>query len=734
MLFWIPHRWRWLVNGVVMERKLAAILSADVVGYSRMMGDDENATLRSLHSHREIVDALIVSHRGRVFNSAGDSVVAEFPSAVEACFCAVKIQKELARQNQSISTRKQLRFRIGINIGDVVVKDGNLFGDGVNLADRVQKLAEPGGICISRNVHDQLTGKAEFKLEPMGEHKLKNIAAPVSIYRVLIGDAANLRSIVRRYFRMAQLRRPTTVIGVLLLVFLSGVALRQWQRSEPGQGGFPSVAILPFQNFTGDPKLGAYGDGVVEDLTTALSRFPDVTVVSRKPTGHLKVDYVIEGSVQEHDRGLRLNVQLIDAYTDAHIWAEGYEGRNPAALQGDAIGQIANALASQYGQIRKHEYKRIVGKPGADFGEYDYFLAGHEILARSSDIEEHDRGGSVWQDGLQKFPNSALLQASLANYYFLRPWNYDTGRAAADYRRAEKAAKAALSGQSVAPSAQWRGHYVMAYTHWFKGEFERAVGEAEAAVALAPYDADTLSFMSRVQIASGNTDRALEWVRVSERLNPGVQRNTRVLAWIYYLTGEYEKSIAAAKQHQMLSREFGGDASSYMVASYARLGQMDDARSAIRRGMEAEPRWSQLTERRDQLQKPYKNPAIFQRFLADLAAGGLPELPLGYDGKKNRLRADDIKALTFGHTMRGKDVRTGQSFRDVIKTDGAVSTSGDFGTDTATVGYLGDSMICYKWNEWGANCAALFRSEREEITNAFTMVDACCEYQYSLER
>jgi len=265
-----------------MERKLAAILAADVVGYSRLMGSDEDGTLEALRSHREVVDALVAGHRGRVFNSAGDSVVAEFPSAVEASLCAVEIQQEIARRNEPVPRDKRLQFRIGINIGDVVVEDGDLFGDGVNIADRVQKLAEPGGVCVSRNVHDQLRSKVGFKLEPMGEHRVKNIASPISVYRVLLGDTAKPRSVVSRIAGLVrQYSRAAATGGAVLLAVIGGLALWQWQRGEPARDGFPSVAVLRFQNFSGDPSLDPYSDGIAESLTTAMSRFPDVIVLSR---------------------------------------------------------------------------------------------------------------------------------------------------------------------------------------------------------------------------------------------------------------------------------------------------------------------------------------------------------------------------------------------------------------------------------------------------------------------
>ena len=390
-----------------MERKLAAILSADVVGYSRLMGADEDATLQALRSHREIVDALIAAHRGRVFNSAGDSVVAEFPSAVEASLCAVEIQQDIARRNELVPLGKRLQFRIGINIGDVVAEGGNLFGDGVNIADRVQKLAEPGGVCVSRNVYDQLTSKVSFKLEPMGEHRVKNIASPISVYRILVGDAAKPRSVIRKLRGLARQTGHVAAIGALLLAVVAIVVF--WQRQRvPVREGFPSVAVLAFQNFSGDAALDSYGRGIAEDLTTAMSRFPGVTVLSRNssfgidstdtiPGKSLKVDYVVEGSVQKKGDGFGINAQLIDTHTDAHVWAERYDGSDASTLQDTAIGRIANALASEGGAIRKYEYKRTEGKATADFSEYDYFLSGHEIIAsvrkpgrtrpRGSDLE-----------------------------------------------------------------------------------------------------------------------------------------------------------------------------------------------------------------------------------------------------------------------------------------------------------------------------------------------------------
>jgi adenylate cyclase len=266
------------------------------------------------------------------------------------------------------------------------------------------------------------------------------------------------------------------------------------------------VAVLPFHNFGGDSALTFYSNGVAEDLTTALSRFPEITVISQNssfaskgtdanPGQDPNVDYTVEGSVQKMGSGLRINAQLIDAHTDAHVWAEHYDGSQPSALQDEAIGRIANALANENGAIRRDEYKRTAGKEKANFSEYDYFLSGHEIFARFTSIEEHDRAGAIWQEGLEKYPGSALLRVSLAWHSFFRPWNFNTEKPAADYRRAGELAQEALAGQATSPGVQWSGRKLMAYIHWFEGDFERAVADAEAAVALAPFDADTLSFL-----------------------------------------------------------------------------------------------------------------------------------------------------------------------------------------------------------------------------------------------
>jgi adenylate cyclase len=733
---------------VFVDRKLAAILAADVAGYSRLMGADEEGTLNTLRAHREVVDGLIAARRGRVFNSAGDSVIAEFASAVEATLCAVEIQQKINGRNAAVPKNKRLEFRIGINIGDVIAEGGNLFGDGVNVADRVQKLAEPAGICVARSVHEHLRNKADLTLESMGEHQVKNIAAPVLVYRVLVPGAA--RRPLHQRWGAAVRRHRRVATAAVVLILLAAAALAAWPLlNPPPASDFPRLAVLPFDDFAAGAAPEHYSDGVSEDLITFLSRFPDLTVISRNASfaykgteidpvavgRELNVDYVIEGSVQKKGDGLRITAQLIDTHTNVHVWADAYEGSDASSLQDEAIRRIIGTLSGQTGHIKKHEYTKTKGIATADLDEYGYYLRGDEVFSRYESVEENDRAAAIWREGLEKFPDSSLLRVALAWAHFNRGYDFDTPRPAADYRRAGELARKALAGQNLSPMVRCLGHRLMAYIHWFEGDFERAIADAEAAVALAPYSASQLSFLARLQIAAGNTDRGLGWVQESARLDPTLPRNTRLLAWAYYLKGEYERSLEAAKTHAKLSRKLSSEAYWFMAASYSALDRIPEAQAAVKTMLEMDPRLTQVRVRGHDITFPYKDRTQLEGELADLAQAGLPELPFGYDAKTgDRLTADEVKALLFGHTIRGRDIKTSEIFTDVFAADGALTETADWGPDTGTVAYLEKSLICYSNEEWGGNCGAIFRNPggKPERQDEYVWVFACCELYFSV--
>ncbi len=284
--------------------------------------------------------------------------------------------------------------------------------------------------------------------------------------------------------------------------------------------------------------------------------------------------------MQHKGVGLRINAQLIDVHSTQNIWAGGYDGNDAASLQDEAVRRINLGIAGADGKIRQNEEARVKDKTDAQLTEYDYYLKGQELYWRSDTIERHDRAGAIWLQGLKKFPDSSLLRVKLGWYYFERAYAFSADRPA-DERRAGEYARAALAAPNPPLMVQWLGHYLMAYIHWHEADFVRAVQDAEAAVAINPADADSISSFARVQIAAGNPERAIEWIQASIRLNPDIPRNTRLLAWAYYLMGDYEKSLAAAKQHLKLTREFPDEAYLYTAAAAMRLGRPEEAHAAL---------------------------------------------------------------------------------------------------------------------------------------------------------
>ena len=333
------------------KRKLAAVLSADAAGYSRLMEQDEARTLDTLKAHFQVMDSLVAKHQGRVVAIHGDNLLAEFGSVVDAVQCAVEIQDELKARNEELPEASRMFFRIGINLGDVIEKEGNIYGDGVNVAARLERLADAGGICISRTVYDHVKNKLGIGYRSLGAHSFKNIADPVQVYRVLPGPDASGETVGNVWRRLKQWQKAASALAVALLLVVGGLAVNRYlapSRSSPGMFSFlagktalplpdkPSIAVLPFENMTGDPKQEYFADGFTEQIITSLSKISSLFVIARnssftykgkpvkvrKVSKELGVRYVLEGSVQKFGDRVRINAQLIDAISGQHLWAE----------------------------------------------------------------------------------------------------------------------------------------------------------------------------------------------------------------------------------------------------------------------------------------------------------------------------------------------------------------------------------------------------------------------------
>jgi len=404
------------------ERKLTAILSADVKGYSRLMGEDEEATIRTLTAYRAVMATYIQQQRGRVVDSPGDNLLAEFASVVDAVRCAVALQYELKTRNATLPAQRRMEFRIGLNLGDVVIEGERLYGDGVNIAARVEGLAEPGGLCISGTVYDQIETKLPLHYDYLGEQTVKNIAKPVRVWRVVMDEAAaalatqaGLRSRDSVQDRQAQ-KRPVraayqtwavVVIAGLVLIGGGSVAVRYLARSpfntqssilspEAAPAALPlsdkpSIIVLPFVNMSEDSKQDYFSDGITEDLTTALSQIASLFVIARSSAftykgkavrvqdvgRELGVQYVLEGSVRRADDQVRITVQLVDAPTDSHLWAERYDRslKDIFALQDEIVQKIVTTLKLQ---LTLREQGVLVRKTTDNLEAYDTYLRGLE--------------------------------------------------------------------------------------------------------------------------------------------------------------------------------------------------------------------------------------------------------------------------------------------------------------------------------------------------------------------
>ena len=499
-----------------MERKLTAILCADVHGYSRLMGEDEEATLRSLSSHRTVIDGLIEQHRGRFVNSAGDSVLAEFASVVNAVQCGVEIQAALKSENAKLPPERRMEFRIGINLGDVMVEGEQIYGDGVNVAARLESLAEPGGICISGTVHEQVSNKLALGYEDLGEQTVKNIAKPVRVWRVLADPAtaaAYTASRKKAEAKRKYVRTGTWSIGGLAIIVATIVIVQHLSLRPPTTSASippaqtpalalpdkPSIAVLPLANMSGDHEQEYFSDGITDDLITDLSRLPNLFVIARNSTftykgrtaklqdvgKELGVKYVLAGSVRKAAGQVRITVQLADATTGAELWAERYDRplRDVFALQDEIVRKIVTTLKLQ---LALSQHGMLIPRTTENLEAYDDLLRGTEyIVSPTTDWNTKAR---------QMFEKAIELDPKYAGAYAMLGFNYWAGWAFAlnpDPNGGERALK--MEQQAVALDDSLAGaHSVMAQIYAETGQYDQAGTEAQRALALDPNSAHSL--------------------------------------------------------------------------------------------------------------------------------------------------------------------------------------------------------------------------------------------------
>jgi TolB-like protein/class 3 adenylate cyclase/Flp pilus assembly protein TadD len=531
------------MNEKRVRRKLSGILSADAAGYSRLMQEDEASTIRRLEDSKELMTNHIQQYRGRVVDAPGDNLLAEFGSVVDATECAVKIQNDLKAKNVDLPDNCRMPFRIGINLGDVVEENDRIYGDGVNIAARIEGLAEPGGICISRTAYDHVKNKLKIGYEYLGEHRVKNIAEPVRVYRVLTEPEASGKVIGEKRFLGRISRRAAIAAIIILIVVAGGLAgwnfyLHQSKRVEPANldkmafplPDKPSIAVLPFTNMSGNPEQEYFSDGITEDLITDLSKISKLFVIARnsvftykgKPVKisqvaeELGVRYVLEGSVRRAEDQVRINAQLIDATTGGHLWAERYDGliKNVFALQDKITQKIVAALKVT---LSAEEEKQTASWETSDPAAYDAFLKGWAHYRRKTP-EDFTKALPYLDEAVERDPNYSRAYAALAAVYWEGArslWGkyLDMSRAEAEMMANIYIAEAM---QDPTPLAHWIASDIQRAGR----RYQEAITEATRAIALDANDPIGYYAMSSALIWAGNPVGGAEFIKKAMRLDP----------------------------------------------------------------------------------------------------------------------------------------------------------------------------------------------------------------------
>jgi adenylate cyclase len=599
------------------KRKLTAILSADVKGYSRLMGKDEVGTIQTLNTYKEVMAGLIQHHHGRVVDAPGDNLLADFASVVDAVQCAVEIQKELKVRNDKLPLNRRMEFRIGINVGDVVEEEDKIFGDGVNIAARMESLAEGGGIRISGIVYDQVKNKLTWRYEFVGKHTVKNIAGPVRVYRILMEPETSV-SAVSRWKRVGlnYWKRIHPVFKVLIaLVAAANIVWQFYILLRPSRPPVeevskekmalslpdkPSIAVLPFVNMSGDPKQEFFSDGITEDIITALSKVPMLFVIARNSTftykgkpvkvkqisEELGVQYVLEGSVQTSANRVRITAQLIDALTGHHIWAERYDRdlKDIFALQDEVTINILKAMQVKIteGEQALHRDKGI-----RNLNCYLKLLEGQNYSNRF-DIEGNNLARRMGEEALVMCPESSTAYHLLAATHMMDYW-YGSSKSPQD--SIEKAIELAQKAIAL-DDAYANPHGLLSFLYSIKREHAKAIAEGERAVALDPNGADVNAWYGLSLTFAGKPEEAIPLFQKAIRLNPFGP------TWYFFNlgnalgnTGRFEEAVSAYKKALQRSPD-NLLAHVLLAATYSMMGLEKEARAEAGEVLRINPKFS----------------------------------------------------------------------------------------------------------------------------------------------
>jgi len=630
------------------KRKLTAILSADVKGYSRLMGEDEKGTVRTLNEYKEVMTGLIQHNHGRVVDSTGDNLMAEFASVVDSVECSVEIQKELKTRNAELPENRRMEFRIGINLGDVIEEGERIYGDGVNIAARLESLSEAGGVCISGKTYDEIKNKLPLGYKYLGEQTVKNITEPIRTYQVLMEPEAAGKVIGEKKAKPRQWQKTAFIIMAILFVVVAAVMIWKFYISPTPQPevaskermafplpDVPSIAVLPFVNMSDDPKQEFLCDGMTEDIITALSKVPRLFVIARNSTftykgkpvkvkqisEELGVRYVLEGSLQRSGDRVRINAQLIDGLKGNHLWAERYERdlKDIFALQDEINLKILTGVQAKLagGDVltaQKYAEKYYRGKQGLDC----YLKLTEAIGYRDRwNIEDNNLARRMIEEAIAMCPENPMGYVFLGRIYYN---DYVLGNTKSPRETLEKAIELAQKALAMDDSiAGAHGLLCLLYIH-YKREYDKAIAEGEEAVALNPGETTALDNYATSLSLGGRPEEAIPIFQKAIRINPfGPSFLYQDFGHALRTTGRFEEAVSAYKKAIQIAPD-NITAHLGLVATYSMMGQEKEARAEAAEVLRINPKFSV-----DYKEKtlPYKDQSITDRYAAALRKAGL---------------------------------------------------------------------------------------------------------------
>ena len=624
-------------------RRLAAILAADIAGYSRLMHENEPATVRDLKAHQSVILPLVGRHGGRIIDTAGDGIMAEFPSVISATECAVEIQTLMAERNEGVAESRRMRFRIGINLGDVIHDETRIYGDGINIAARLEALAQPGGVLVSNTVYDQVRGKLPFTFEDLGERQVKNIEQPVRMYQLHIpGLSSGAVATLGRRPVLTE-RRRWIMWGLAALLLGAGGAW--WiaspffasQRATSTEAPRLSIVVLPFTNLSDDPNQDYFADGITEDLTTDLSRLAGSFVISRNTAftfkgkavdarqigRELSVRYVLEGSVRRMGGTVRVNAQLIDAASGAHLWAEQMDvAQGTLATLQDNFG-IANRLA----RMLSVELVNVEGRraPRADPDAVDLTMRGWSVVNAGPNKDDVQRAVALFEHALRLDADNSQARVGLAQALTLiyrNRWDPEPAKVLA---RADEAASRAIS---AAPNHA-HANYVKAEVLGLSNRFDAALATYDRAIALDRNHAAAYVGRARNLNVIGRSAEALAPVERAIRLSP---RDPDLYVWYFVLCHANTHLARDAQAIEWCLKSLATGKTFYfayvdLASAYAWRGQSREAAGAVAELLKLRPGFTVRTLVQEG-SGTSENPAFrkeFQRIVEGARKAGLPE-------------------------------------------------------------------------------------------------------------